>query len=140
MRGWIGVDLDGTLAVYQGWTGSDQVGPPVENMIERVKRWIEQGKEVRIFTARAWLYDTLNSQLALFMDRELQEAVPDTYTSLVHTRNKEYVEVIKPIEDWCLKHLGKVLQITSIKDYSMVELWDDRAIGVKMNTGKPWHE
>lgn len=28
-RGWIGVDLDGTLAEYHGWKGVDHIGPPV---------------------------------------------------------------------------------------------------------------
>jgi hypothetical protein len=51
-RGWIGVDLDGTLAVYAGWQGAHHIGPPVPLMLERVKRWLAEGQEVRIFTAR----------------------------------------------------------------------------------------
>ncbi len=47
---WIGVDLDGTLAEYSGW--SDTIGAPIPKMIQRVKRWIAEGKEVRILTAR----------------------------------------------------------------------------------------
>lgn len=50
MSGWIGVDLDGTLANYTEWDGS--IGPPVFAMLARVKRWLQDGKEVRIFTAR----------------------------------------------------------------------------------------
>lgn len=49
---WIGVDLDGTLAYYDGWKGIEHIGEPIPEMIERVKRWLEEGKEVRIFTAR----------------------------------------------------------------------------------------
>lgn len=48
--GWIGVDLDGTIAEYHGWVGG--VGAPIPLMVERVKRWIANGVEVRIFTAR----------------------------------------------------------------------------------------
>jgi hypothetical protein len=51
-RGWIGVDLDGTLAYYEGWQGPQHIGKPVAAMVARVKRWLEQGREVRIFTAR----------------------------------------------------------------------------------------
>lgn len=51
-QGWIGVDLDGTLAHYDGWQGADHIGPPVPLMLERVKRWLAEGREVRIFTAR----------------------------------------------------------------------------------------
>lgn len=52
MSGWIGVDLDGTLAHYEGW-GDGSIGEPIPLMMERVKKWISQDKEVRIFTARA---------------------------------------------------------------------------------------
>ena len=50
---WIGVDLDGTLAEYYGWVGIHHIGAPVKPMIDRVRRWISQGKRVKVFTARA---------------------------------------------------------------------------------------
>lgn len=53
MAGWIGVDLDGTLAQYAGWKGPDAIGEPIAPMLDRVKAWIAEGREVRIFTARA---------------------------------------------------------------------------------------
>lgn len=52
MAKWIGVDLDGTLARYEGAMGN-AIGAPVLPMLQRVKEWIEAGREVRIFTARA---------------------------------------------------------------------------------------
>lgn len=51
-RGWIGVDLDGTLAKFEGWRGMQRVGPPVELMLKRVKEWVASGVTVKIFTAR----------------------------------------------------------------------------------------
>ncbi len=51
--GWIGVDLDGTLAFYDVWRGEDHIGEPVPSMAFRVRKWIADGIEVRIFTARA---------------------------------------------------------------------------------------
>lgn len=51
-KGWIGVDLDGTLAHYEGWKGIDNIGAPVPKMMARVRRWLREGREVRIFTAR----------------------------------------------------------------------------------------
>lgn len=53
MNGWIGVDLDGTLAVYDGWKGELHIGEPVPKMVRRVKRWLAEGRVVKIFTARA---------------------------------------------------------------------------------------
>jgi len=53
MSGWIGVDLDGTLATYNGWQGMDHIGLPIPLMMDRVKNWIKEGITVKIFTARA---------------------------------------------------------------------------------------
>lgn len=50
--GWIGVDLDGTLAHYDGGVGVDHIGPPVPAMLTRVKQWLAEGRAVKIFTAR----------------------------------------------------------------------------------------
>lgn len=52
-RGWIGVDLDGTLAHYDTWRGPEHIGEPIMPMVERVRRWLAEGQEVRIMTARA---------------------------------------------------------------------------------------
>lgn len=107
MSGWIGVDLDGTLAKYGEWKGAEHIGEPIAPMVERVKRWLAEGREVRIFTARV--------------------AGPRQEMGVEATR--------AAIERWCLQHIGAVLPVTNEKDYGMVELWDDRAVQVEMNTG-----
>lgn len=50
--GWIGVDLDGTLAHYESGQ-YPEIGEPIEPMVQRILRWLEAGEEVRIVTARA---------------------------------------------------------------------------------------
>jgi DNA-binding NtrC family response regulator len=50
---WIGVDLDRTLAHYDEWRGEEHIGAPIAPMVERVKAWLAEGREVRIVTARA---------------------------------------------------------------------------------------
>lgn len=50
--GWIGVDLDGTLAKYDCWKGPTHIGDPVPLMLSRVKDWMSSGRIVKIFTAR----------------------------------------------------------------------------------------
>jgi predicted kinase len=50
---WIGVDLDGTLAFYDGWKGSSHIGKPIPRMRNRVLKKLAEGYEIRIFTARA---------------------------------------------------------------------------------------
>lgn len=52
--GWIGVDLDGTLAHYDGWKGMEHIGEPIAPIFEKVKAAVESGIEIRIFTARAF--------------------------------------------------------------------------------------
>jgi hypothetical protein len=49
---WIGVDFDGTLATYHDGQ-YPAVGEPIQPMIDRVKMWLEGGREVRIFSNRA---------------------------------------------------------------------------------------
>lgn len=50
---WIGVDLDGTLAVHDGvYKGDNHIGAPIEPMVAKVRQWLEDGMEVRILTAR----------------------------------------------------------------------------------------
>jgi len=50
---WIAVDLDGTLAKFAAWRGIGHIGKPIPEMMARVRRWREEGRKVKIFTARA---------------------------------------------------------------------------------------
>ena len=108
-REWIGVDFDGTLVESTHKPGSAfvpyMVGRPVILMVNRVKSWLAQGKEVRIVTARA------------------------ASTNSLAVANKQI------IENWCEKMFGQKLTVTSEKDPWMIELWDDLAIQVVPNTG-----
>lgn len=54
-KGWIGIDLDGTLAYYDYWRGPSHIGEPIAPMVKLVKHLLKEGKEVRIFTARVAL-------------------------------------------------------------------------------------
>lgn len=50
---YLGVDLDGTLAQYDGFKGKEHIGDPIPLMKEKVMKEIESGRTVKIFTARA---------------------------------------------------------------------------------------
>lgn len=113
MNGWHGVDLDGTLAHYDGWRGVEHVGAPISKMVERVKRWLEAGEPVRIVTARVY-------------------APPDDAQ-----RQGEAAVATLAIRAWCQENLGVVLPITCMKDFAMIDLWDDRCVQVVPNTGEP---
>lgn len=135
MNPWWGVDFDGTLAVYNSWNGPAHTGAPIPKMVERVKRWLAEGREVRIVTARVFpIYtvrptDNIDQVLARVAGYE-----PIT------SRHQDALEAVLAIQMWCKEHLGQVLTITCVKDYGMVELWDDRAIQVIANTGTSLRE
>ena len=103
-KGWIGVDLDKTLAYYTGWADGT-IGAPILPMLNRVKRWLSAGEEVRIFTAR------------------------------VSGDRPDVPEQRRIIREWCKVHLGKALVVTCEKDHEMRVLYDDRAVQVRPNTG-----
>ncbi len=50
---WYGFDLDGTLAHSDGNHDITEIGEPIPNMIQIIKEYINAGKTVKIFTARA---------------------------------------------------------------------------------------
>ena len=134
-RGWIGVDLDGTLAHYDEFEGPAVIGRPVGKMIDRVRPWIERGTDVRIFTARVWPIVGV-----IWPDMDVATApmvsAPRGVTLLEHGRRITEAGIAAvSIRRWCELHLGRVLPITCCKDYSMVELWDDRVVQVIKNTG-----
>jgi hypothetical protein len=106
-EGWIGVDLDGTLAYYDEYRGPSHIGEPIELMVKHVKDMLDQGFRVKIFTARVCAQN-----------------------------GPEAIELSRiAIESWCKEHLGVKLEVTNIKDYAMIELYDDRAYNVVKNKG-----
>lgn len=106
MNGWIGFDLDGTLAEYDDWKGPEHIGAPIAPMVELVKSFISKGVVVKIFTARV--------------------------SSTNPVKDAARIAIMK----WCFDVFGRVLDITAEKDYGMIELYDDRCHRVEYNTGK----
>lgn len=111
-RGWIGVDLDGTLAHYYGWKGITHIGPPVPMMLERVKSWIEDGKTVKIFTARA--SNTLAiPYIRLWME---QNGLPD----LEITATKDF-GMVELWDDRCVQVVANMGEVATEQDSEMIK-------------------
>lgn len=118
------VHTDGPCAaVERAWIGVDfdrtlavhtsgqrGLGGPIAPMVKRVRGWLNAGQEVRIVTARV---------------------SPEWGDAAVERGH---------IREWCETHLGQPLEVQCHKDGSMIELWDDRAIGVMPNIGVRWDE
>lgn len=54
IAGWIGVDLDGTLAKYDQWRGVQHIGDPVPLMVDRAVQ-VEENTGVVIGRTRRGL-------------------------------------------------------------------------------------
>jgi hypothetical protein len=107
-QGWVGVDLDGTLAHYTEWKGIDQIGPPIPRTLNLVRALLDKGIKVKIFTARVG---------------------PQRGGA------QEAVHAVQAIRAWCMRHLGQELAITNEKDLSMIWMIDDRCSQVVRNSG-----
>ena len=108
---WVGCDLDGTVARYDGFKGWDVIGDPIPAMVERIKLWLSLGITVKILTARA-------------------SAVSRALNNL------SFEQVEKVIGDWTEKYIGKRLEVVTEKDCCMLFFVDDSAVQVKENTGE----
>jgi hypothetical protein len=111
VKPWIGVDLDGTLAHYDHWRDETHIGPIIEPMRLRVLKWLDEGRTVKIFTAR-----------------------------VCSLTGEDLTVVAGAIWKWCEANGLPKLDITNVKDFQMIELWDDRAVQVIPNTGRTIHE
>lgn len=101
------VDLDGTLAFYDVWRGHHHIGEPIPLMVARVQEMLREGKDVRIFTARASKKDN----------------------------PREHAETLAAIYGWCRTHIGMVLPVTNEKTFDTITIFDDRCVQVEENTG-----
>jgi len=134
MKGWIAVDFDGTLAIYDKWVSAEHCGEPIAPMVERVKRWLAKGHEVRVFTARCW---PLVKPITPDFDLSGLVAIARSNAPLsVAEEFARAATAITSIRAWCKEHIGQELTVTCVKDYGMHELWDDRAVAVEANTGR----
>ncbi|MCX6752049.1 MAG: hypothetical protein NTZ87_00915 [Candidatus Nomurabacteria bacterium] len=110
---WIGFDLDGTLAINppHGKFNPKIIGNPISPMIELLQKYINEGKEVKIFTGRVSTNGTILSVYNAIITRYF-------------------------IQKWCKKNIGKKMDIVSTKDFKMKLLYDDSVIQVKTDTGE----
>lgn len=104
---WIGVDFDGTLVNNKGGASH---GEP--HTCAPVPVMVERVKK---WLAKGRIVKIFTARAAHFPD----------------------VELLNSFNTWCIEHIGQTLEVTNIKTPSMMELWDDRAVGVERNTGMP---
>jgi hypothetical protein len=89
-------------------------------MVQRIKQWRKEGKDVRIITAR--------------VDGNTRAHTPEEAALIGDQWNP--LIAITSIENWCKIHIGEILPVTDRKDCGMVNLYDDKAIRVNKDTGE----
>ena len=104
---WIGVDLDGTLAADTGRQLWDSEGRP------RI------GAPVPEMVAR------------------VKDWVVKGFTVKVFTARASSGVQVTAIRQWLARRGLPDLEVTNIKDFNMVMLWDDRCVQVERNSGRP---
>lgn len=111
IKPWVGFDFDGTLAQHEKPFNMYSSGEPISKMIALANAYLDQsermGYVVKIMTARVSL-------------------CPDP---------DELLRRVLPINRFCQQHFGTTLDVTCVKDYGMLLLFDDRAYGVDSATG-----
>lgn len=130
-EGWYGFDLDGTLAKYDGWKGIDHIGEPVKPMVELIKRMHDEGKTVKIMTARVAPKEKPETKPNPYREGNWCIESPDFQTWAL----KGEWTPLEFIQEWCYRILGFVPEIVYQKDHLMLELYDDRVKQVVPNEG-----
>lgn len=117
--GWLAVDFDGTLVTWGDGYNRDilTIGEPIMPMVNAVRYWLAQGKDVRIFTAR----------VGPAHDQESHGMGADGFIAYQ----------TKLIQDFCVQQFGVALPVTATKDWHMHKLYDDNAVQMMKNTGVP---
>lgn len=115
---WVGVDLDGTLALHPDsdewtWESPLDIGRPIAPMVDHVRSLLATGVEVRIFTARAY--------------------APDGW---MREDGYRIGDVVAAIHDWLEDQGLPRLEVTCVKDWRCVQIIDDIAQGVERDTGR----
>ena len=141
-KGWYGFDLDGTLATYDGWKGIDHIGEPVKPMVDLIRKMHDEGKVVKILTARVAPRHNVNTDPALGPDgpEDTYDGEQSVSTFVRHADGAPACAVKRKyasdfIREWCEANLGFLPEITHEKDHLMLELYDDRVKQVVPNEG-----
>lgn len=119
----VAFDLDGTIAKYDKWRGIECIGEPIRENVELLKRFLEKGVKVKIFTARV-SPDNKFSKGSFRIN---------PYWPSREISRKNVWNARDFVEDWVRIHIGRKLEITSDKDPSILWFFDDRSVHVDMN-------
>lgn len=120
-NGWYGFDLDACIAYYDHYRGDAHIGEPIWPMVNLMRKFIADGRRVKIFTARVSPAAIVGRNPSI----KTQEGI-----------EKELTKIVQAIVDWSLQNIGSLVPITATKDYEMITCYDDRCIQIVPNEGR----
>ena len=77
----------------------------------------------------------IGAPVPLMLDR-VKKWIADGIRVKIFTARANHTEYLPYIKAWMEVNGLPELEITSVKDFTMIELWDDRCVQVEKNTGK----
>ena len=111
----IALDFDKTLFHHESSWGISKIGEPIDEMVERVKHWVNLGHRITIFTARMCPVGPRGED-----------------------RSDQPEEQKRQIQD-ALESIGLPrFDVTCMKLSSFTHFIDDKGYHVKRNTGELW--
>lgn len=121
--GWVGVDFDGVLVEWDP-KYLPAHGPVIPAGVALLQRLLDEGVEVRIFTARVQPSPDEPAWWAAMAELEYTDPA-------IWLRDQ-----VALIQVFCREQVGQVLPITAAKDYKMITCYDDRSVQMISNTGE----
>ena len=71
------------------------------------------------------------------MLQRIRQWQAEGYRVKIFTARASVPEAIPPVKKWLKKHKLGDLEVTNKKDFSLIEIWDDRCVHVLANQGRP---
>lgn len=110
---------------------------PTQAQVSKFSSWYGVDLDGTLATYGGWKgRDHIGEPIKPMVDR-IKAWLAAGETVKIFTARACEPEAIPPIKAWCIKHIGVELEVTNIKDYGMIEIWDDRAVRVVFNQGHP---
>lgn len=102
-----------------------------------IKAWIGVDLDGTLAEYHGWRgADHIGKPIPAMMER-VRKWLAEGVTVKIFTARATLPEQIPPVRAWLERHGLPALEVTNVKDFGMVELWDDRCVQVRPNTGEP---
>lgn len=104
--------------------------------MKETDEWIGVDLDGTLAEYNDWIgIDHIGKPIAPMIERVKDWIVDGKKVKIFTARVTQGQEAIRYIHEWLAAQGLPELEVTNVKDFDMVELWDDRCVGVVTNTG-----